>query len=338
MKKEAIIGLSLEQLQERVEAMGLKKFVGKQLAEWAFGKRIADLDQITNISKKNIEAISEQLCVGRQSYSQKVESADGTKKYLFETPQGNVESVVIPDGERQTLCVSSQVGCKMNCAFCMTGKCGFSGNLSTAEIMNQILSIDESAELTNIVFMGMGEPFDNLENVIQATNIMNSEWGFGWSPKRITVSTSGLIKGTREFLDRTNCHLAISLHNPFPEERAEIMPIERSNSITELIELLRGYDFSGQRRLSFEYILFEGLNDSMRHARGIVELLRGLNSRVNLISFHEVPGLDFRSPDKASMERFRDYLSNHGITSTIRRSRGKDIEAACGQLKNKSDR
>lgn len=338
MKKEAIIGLSLEELQAKVEAMGLKKFVGKQLAEWAFGKRITDLDQITNISKKNIEAISEQLCVGRQSYSQKVESADGTKKYLFETPQGNVESVVIPDGERQTLCVSSQVGCKMNCAFCMTGKCGFSGNLSTAEIMNQILSIDESAELTNIVFMGMGEPFDNLESVIQATNIMTSEWGFGWSPKRITVSTSGLIKGTREFLDRTNCHLAISLHNPFPEERAEIMPIEKSNSITELIELLRGYDFSGQRRLSFEYILFEGLNDSMRHARGIVELLRGLNSRVNLISFHEVPGLDFRSPDKASMERFRDYLSNHGITSTIRRSRGKDIEAACGQLKNKSGR
>ena len=337
MLKKSIVGLSLYKLQDIVVGLGLQKFVAKQLIDWVYSKRITNLDQITNISKKNLELLSKQLCVGRTPYSKRVVSEDGTCKYLFQTDHGNIESVMIPEGDRSTICVSSQVGCKMNCQFCMTGKCGFAGNLTTGEILNQVMSIDESDSLTNIVFMGMGEPMDNLGELLPALEILTSEWGFGMSPKRITVSTSGLIDKTERFLKESDCHLAISLHNPIPEERAEIMPIERSNKLRDLISMLKGYDFSHQRRLSFEYIVFEGKNDSLLHAKELVGLLKGLDCRVNLIRFHKVEGLDFMSPTTEKIEQFRDYLSKRGITTTIRRSRGEDIDAACGQLKNKEE-
>ncbi len=334
MSKKSIINLTLTQLQKELDILGLPKYTAKQFTDWVYNKRITSFEQVTNISKQNLKIIEEHFDVGRYTYKLIDTSEDGTKKYLFDTQKGNIETVMIPEDDRFTLCVSCQIGCKMNCKFCMTGKCGFSGNLSAGDIVNQVLSVDESEMLTNIVFMGMGEPFDNLTEVLKAIEILTSLWGLGWSPKRITVSTSGLIKGTKEFLDKTRCHLAVSLHNPFPEERKDIMPIENSNPIKDLIALLRQYDFAHQRRLSFEYIVFEGLNDSIRHAQGIVKMLRGIFCRVNLIKFHEVEGLDFKSPDMEKMQIFRDYLNKNNIISTIRRSRGEDIAAACGQLKN----
>ncbi len=334
MSKKSIINLTLTQLQKELDILGLPKYTAKQLTDWVYNKRITSFEQVTNISKQNLKIIEEHFDVGRYTYKLIDTSEDGTKKYLFDTQKGNIETVMIPEDDRFTLCVSCQIGCKMNCKFCMTGKCGFSGNLSAGDIVNQVLSVDESEMLTNIVFMGMGEPFDNLTEVLKAIEILTSLWGLGWSPKRITVSTSGLIKGTKEFLDKTRCHLAVSLHNPFPEERKDIMPIENSNPIKDLIALLRQYDFAHQRRLSFEYIVFEGLNDSIRHAQGMVKMLRGIFCRVNLIKFHEVEGLDFKSPDMEKMQIFRDYLNKNNIISTIRRSRGEDIAAACGQLKN----
>jgi len=259
-------------------------------------------------------------------------SADGTKKYLFKTENGAIESVYIPENERHSLCVSCQVGCKMNCEFCMTGKMGFWGNLSANEIINQILMIDESAKLTNLIFMGMGEPFDNTLQIIKAIEILTASWGFTMSPYRITLSSVGLMSGMRKFLDKTNCHLAISLHNPFSEERQKMMPVEKAFPIEKIVAELKKHDFAHQRRISFEYIVFEGMNDTPRHALGIVKLLKNLPCRVNLIRFHKVGGLDLHSPNMQKMEEFRDYLSDNHIICTIRRSRGEDISAACGQL------
>ena len=335
MSKQSITDLNITRLQEEFASLSLPRYTARQVTEWIYKKRSARFEDMTNISKKNLSLLAEHFDTGRQPYSMVTTSADGTKKYLFSTRHGDIETVMIPDDDRRTLCVSCQVGCRMSCRFCMTGRCGFAGNLSAGEIINQVLSVDEAETITNIVFMGMGEPFDNLGEVLRAIEILTSEWGLAYSPKRITVSTSGLRKGIETFLDNTQCHLAISLHNPFADERAKMMPVEHSDHIEEVVTLLHRYDFAHQRRLSFEYIVFEGINDSVRHAEGIVRLLRGLFCRVNLIRFHEVADLDLRSPDKNKMEHFRDYLNRHGIISTIRRSRGEDIEAACGQLKNR---
>ena len=263
-------------------------------------------------------------------------SVDGTKKYLFKTGTDKlVESVYIPDKERATLCVSSQMGCKMNCLFCMTGKQGFNGNLTANEIINQIFSIPDSESLTNIVFMGMGEPMDNYDELIKVLQILTSEWGLAWSPKRITVSTIGVEKYVRRFLDESNCHLAVSLHASYSEQRLSLMPVEKVWKMENIISLLKEYDFSKQRRLSFEYIMFHEYNDSLEDAKKLVALLKGVDCRVNLIRFHAIPNVDLKSSDEESMIKFRDYLNNHGITCTIRSSRGEDIFAACGMLSTK---
>ena len=260
-------------------------------------------------------------------------SVDGTVKYLFRTPEGDyVESVYIPDADRATLCVSSQVGCKMNCKFCMTGKQGYTNSLTAAQILNQIYSIPERDTLTNVVFMGMGEPFDNLDEVLRALEILTASYGYAWSPKRITVSSVGLRKGLRRFLDESDCHLAISLHSPFPAQRQELMPAEKAFSIVEIVDILRQYDFSKQRRLSFEYIVFKGVNDSLIYAKELVRLLRELDCRMNLIRFHAIPNVDLEGAYMETMLAFRDYLTQHGLFATIRASRGEDIFAACGML------
>ncbi|MEG2514081.1 MAG: 23S rRNA (adenine(2503)-C(2))-methyltransferase RlmN, partial [Bacteroidaceae bacterium] len=260
-------------------------------------------------------------------------SVDGTIKYLFGIPENNaVEAVYIPDEERATLCVSSQVGCKMNCKFCMTGKQGFSANLSANQILNQIQSLPERDTLTNVVFMGMGEPFDNLDEVLKVLHILTSDYGYGWSPKRITVSTVGLRKGVRRFIEECECHLAVSIHSPSPAQRRELMPAERAYSIVDLVELLKEYDFSKQRRLSFEYIVFKGVNDSLVYAKELIKLLRGVECRINLIRFHAIPNVELEGADMETMTAFRDYLTSHGLFSTIRSSRGEDIFAACGML------
>lgn len=332
MEKEHLLGKTWEELQTITSETGMPRFATKQIASWLYAKRVTAIEDMSNLSLRHRELLAQRYDVGREAPVQAHRSVDGTIKYLFKVGADFVETVYIPDHDRATLCVSSQVGCKMNCSFCMTGKQGFRRNLTSAEIINQILSVEDSDKLTNLVFMGMGEPFDNLDEVMKALSILTSEWGFAWSPKRITVSTIGHLKGIRRFLDESRCHLAVSLHAPSREERLQIMPVEKAYPIADILDLLRQYDFSHQRRLSFEYILFSGYNDSLRHADALARLLQGVECRVNLIRFHAIPGVNLKSSDPRSMETFRDRLNSRGIVATIRASRGEDIFAACGML------
>ena len=331
--KPSLLGLSLEELTEVALALGLPKFVGKQICGWLYDKHARSFDEMTNLSKAARQILAENYQIGISTPVESVESKDGTIKYLYKTERGHyIETVYIPDGKRATLCVSSQVGCKMNCLFCQTGKQGFESNLSATDILNQIYSLPEREKLTNIVFMGQGEPMDNYENVLRTTQIMTADYGYAWSPKRITVSSIGVKTKLKRFLEESDCHVAISMHSPIPAERAEIMPGERGMSIADIVELLRNYDFSHQRRLSFEYIVFKGVNDSERHAKEIIKLLKGLDCRINLIRFHTIPNVPLHGVDDKKMEEFRNYLTQHGVFTTIRASRGQDIFAACGLL------
>lgn len=331
--KEPLLGKTLEELQQIVRQLDMPAFTAKQIASWLYVKRVRSLDEMTNLSLKNRNLLSESYEVGASDPVEAMRSVDGTVKYLYAADPGHyVETVYIPDDDRATLCVSSQVGCKMNCKFCMTGKQGFKANLTAAQIINQINSLPEYDKLTNIVMMGMGEPLDNLDQVLKALQIMTAPWGYAWSPKRITLSSVGLAKGLKRFLEESDCHLAISLHSPIPAQRRELMPAEKAFSIRDVVALLRDYDFSKQRRLSFEYILFKGINDSELYAKELLKLLRGLDCRINLIRFHAIPGVELEGVSMEEMVRFRDYLTSHGLFSTIRASRGEDIFAACGML------
>jgi 23S rRNA (adenine2503-C2)-methyltransferase len=332
-QKIPLLGMTLDQLKQVVDKLGMPRFTAKQISIWLYSNHVTSIEEMTNLSKVNRDRLSMQYCIGNTLSAESQKSKDGTVKYLFPTSNGKfIETVFIPEKDRATLCVSSQIGCKMNCLFCQTGKQGFEGNLTATDILNQIYSLPERERLTNIVFMGQGEPFDNLDNVLQVTEILTADYGYAWSPKRITVSSVGLKNGLKRFLDESECHLAISMHSPIPEQRAQMMPAEKAFSIKEIVDLLRGYDFSHQRRLSFEYIVFSGLNDSSTHTREIVKLLEGLECRINLIRFHQIPGVELHGADESRMESIRDYLNAHGITTTIRASRGQDIFAACGLL------
>ena len=328
-----LLGMTLAEVKAAVVELGMPTFTGGQIAKWLYERHVKSIDEMTNISKANRERLKESFTIGCAAPHDEQRSVDGTVKYLFPTSGGkSVETVYIPDGDRATLCVSSQVGCKMNCLFCQTGKQGFEGSLSATDILNQIYSLPEMSTLTNVVFMGQGEPMDNLDSVLRATEVLTAPYGWAWSPKRITVSSVGVRSKLKRFLDESECHVAISLHSPFPVQRAELMPAERGMSIEDVVSLLHNYDFSHQRRLSFEYIVFGGVNDTQAHAKEIVKLLQGLDCRVNLIRFHQIPNVSLHGADEATMVRFRDYLTSHGVFTTIRASRGQDIYAACGLL------
>ena len=330
---ELLLGKTREELKEVAKAVGLPAFAAGQMAQWIYQRGAASVDEMTNISKKAREALLAQYEMGRMEPIDVQRSVDGTAKYLFPVScGGEVETVFIPDGDRGTVCVSCQVGCKMHCEFCMTGRQGFHGNLTAGDILNQLYSLPERDSVTNVVFMGQGEPFDNLDNVLRATQLLMADYGWAWSPKRITVSTVGLKKGMERFLEESPCHLAVSLHNPFPEERAEMIPAEKAWSLTEFLKLLKTYDWTHQRRLSFEYTVFHGLNDRPAHVRELCRLLGRMECRVNLIRCHEIPESRFRPAPEQTMEWIRDELTRHGITCTIRASRGQDIYAACGLL------
>ena len=347
---EVLLGKTLEELQAVAQEVGLPRFAGKQLAEWIYVRRATSFDEMTNISLKGREALKASYTIGRHTPVAEAISKDGTKKYLFRISNSEavqqrsgltsnseavfVESVYIPDNDRATLCVSTQAGCKMGCRFCMTGTLGFHGHLTAADILNQIFSIPDADKLTNIVYMGEGEPMDNLDNVLRSLNAMTNAWGCAWSPKRITVSSVGITKGLKRYIEESECHLAISLHNPFAIERQEVMPIEKVNHLSEVIALLKQYDWSHQRRVSFEYICWGGVNDTPKHANELLRLLKGLDCRINLIRFHAGVDQSFTSSNEQQMEWLRDYLTERGITTTIRRSRGEDILAACGMLVN----
>ena len=331
--KHRLYGATLVELQALCENLGLPRFTPKQIAKWLYSRFVTDIESMTDLSKKARELLSQHAELGLSSPLKVSTSTDGTKKYLFRTSEGEyIESALIPDGERMTLCVSSQAGCRMGCKFCATGRMGFRHQLSATEIINQILSIPERDKLTNLVFMGMGEPLDNIDNLMRTLDILTAEWGMAWSPTRKTVSTAGVAKSLPRLLDESKVHIAVSLHNPFPEERKEIMPIENAYSIKEVCDILRRYDFTHQRRVSFEYIVLEGMNCSPRHIKELSRLLDGIKCRINLIRFHKIPDSPFFSPDIERIIEFRDTLTKRGIQTTLRASRGEDIEAACGLL------
>ena len=351
--KERLLGKTPEELKAIALEAGLPGFAGKQIAQWLYQKRVHSIEQMTNLSKQGREALAARYEVGQTQPVDVQTSRDGTRKYLFpvrcpvvaghdgkDTGHDGesafyIEAVMIPDQERKTLCVSSQAGCKMACKFCMTGRQGFHGNLDAADILSQFFAIEEAADLTNTVFMGMGEPLDNWDQVKRVMDVLTAPWGLAWSPKRITLSTIGVLPKLKQYLEESKCHLAVSLHNPFPEEREELMPVQKAWSITEVVRLIKQYDFTGQRRVSFEYTIFSGWNDTPRHAEGLLKLLRGLECRVNLIRFHAIPDFPYATASAQAMEAFRERLEKGGLTATIRASRGEDIFAACGLLAGK---
>ena len=339
MEKTPLLGMTLKELQDMCLQLSMPKFTAKQIVQWLYGKHVGSINEMTNISKANREKIDETFCVGCVPPIETSKSADGTVKYLFPTENGKfVETVYIPDGDRATLCVSCQVGCKMNCLFCQTGKQGWQGNLSTRDILNQIYMVDRivaeesGTPLTNVVYMGQGEPLDNIDNVLKSTEILTADYGWAWSPRRITISTIGLKTNMRRLLEESECHVAVSLHTPIHEQRMQLMSAEKQFAIADIVEMLKKYDWSHQRRLTFEYTMFGGTNDSTLHAKELIKLLQGLDCRVNLIRWHKIPDVPLSEVSMEAMERFRDYLNRRGITTTIRASRGQDIWAACGLL------
>lgn len=338
--KEKLLGMSLSELQQTVTALGLPRFAAGQIARWLYVAKVDSIGAMTDLSKAARALLEENYEIGRIPPCESFTSSDGTVKYLFpvecDTPSGVqksiIEAVMIPDGDRRTLCVSSQAGCRMGCRFCMTGRGGWHGNLTPSQILTQMTSIPQADELTNVVFMGMGEPLDNYGNLSAVLDVMCAPWGFGWSPKRITVSSIGVLDKLQRLLDEHKCHIAISLHNPFPEERLSLMPVQGAWDFRQVVSLLKKYDFTGQRRISFEYTMFAGFNDTRRHADALCRLLRGLECRVNLIRFHKIPDFPYGTSSAETMTEFRDRLSRGGVTATIRASRGEDIMAACGLL------
>jgi len=334
--KEQLFGKNLDELTALAGRLGLPAYAGKQLAEWIYRKGVRNFGEMTNLSVKARTLLEEGYEIGRQDPVDMKESTDGTRKYLFQTLQGKyIETAWIPDRDRVTLCVSSQVGCKMGCLFCMTGKQGFQGNLSAGSILNQYRSLPQWDQITNIVYMGMGEPLDNLDEVLKSLEILTAPWGFAMSPRRITVSTIGMTPAMLEFLNRSQAHLAVSMHSPFDDDRRKLMPIQQVYPLEEVLSEIRSWDFGRQRRVSFEYILFKNLNDSPAHVKELARILNGIRCRINLIRFHPIPDTPLESPGENQIRAFRDMLTDKGITTTIRASRGQDIWAACGLLSTK---
>lgn len=336
MNKENLFGKTLSELQDIVNELNMPTFTAKQIASWLYQKGASSIHEMTNISLKNRELIKEKFRLDLLPPKKVQVSKDGTKKYLFATQSGNfIETAMIPDKDRKTICLSSQVGCKMSCNFCMTGRQGFQNHLTANEILNQFRNIEEFEEISNFVYMGMGEPFDNIEEVLKSIDVLTSPEGYAFSPKRITVSSVGVLPGMRRFLEETKCHLAISLHSPFAEERKKLMPVERAYPLKEVLKEIKSFDFGLQRRVSFEYIVFKNLNDTPKHIKEMTRLLGGLKCRVNLIRFHQIPDSPLLSTDEQRLFQFKEDLNKKGILTTIRSSRGEDIFAACGLLSTK---
>lgn len=331
-----LLGMTIEQLRQVCQSVGARPFAARQLARWLYVARVKSFDDMTDLSKEVRKKLSQSYTVGREAPLAEWRSVDGTVKYLFCGTAGrDVEAVFIPDRERATLCVSSQAGCRMGCKFCMTGRQGFHGNLTVAQIINQVLSVENSSDLTNLVFMGMGEPTDNVDAVLQAIDVLTAPWGLAWSPKRITVSTIGRLPEIERLLNETKVHIAISVHSPFAASRAAIMPSERAWPLRRIFDKLAQYDWRKQRRLSVEYIMWKGQNDDLRHADALAALVKPVDARVNLIRFHDIGDTNLQPSAKPTMEKFRDRLNALGVTATIRASRGEDIMAACGMLAGK---
>lgn len=329
--------LELEDLEAFVQAQNQPKYRAHQLMEWMYGQGVSDVEHMSNLPKAFRERLAEVATVTHLETALRQISQDGTRKYLFQLHDGNtIESVLIPEGDRQTLCISSQAGCGMACTFCATGLGGLTRNLKAAEIIDQVISVqnDAHAKVTNIVFMGMGEPLANTEQVLKAVRLLHHPLGLGMGMRRITVSTCGIIPGIRRLAqERLQIVLAVSLHAPTDEKRDRIMPINKKYPIEPLMQACREHVEATGRRITFEYVLLEEVNDTREDARTLGRLLSGLLCHVNLIPFNPVPETPFRRPSERRIRDFQSIVSQMGIEATVRWERGADIEAACGQLR-----
>jgi 23S rRNA (adenine2503-C2)-methyltransferase len=338
-------------LEKEIVGLGLRKYRAKQVFEWIYGHHVASFDEMTNLAKAERLLLAERFYISHLRVLKTECSADGTRKFLFELEDKHtIESVLIPDEDRSTLCISSQVGCAQACRFCLTGSTGFRRNLEAFEIADQVLAVakilaeeptggrgsswEQSRHITNIVLMGMGEPLANFDNVLNALMIITADKGPGFSPRRVTLSTDGLVPEI-ERLGKSGIkvNLAVSLNATTDEVRDRIMPVNRRYPIKELFAACRRFPLGDRRRITFEYVMLRELNDSEADALRLVKLLRGIRCKVNLIPFNPFPGSEFKRPDDAVVQRFKKILADHHYTALVRESRGRDISAACGQLR-----
>ena len=332
-KREALLGKTQTELALLCRTLGLQRYTPAQIADWIYKKGAAGITEMTNISRDARRLLGESYEVGMIEPAEVRESTDGTRKYLFAVGVSSyVETAYIPEGSRATLCVSTQAGCARACRFCMTGRQGLQYNLTPGEILNQFAALPEREKVTNIVYMGMGEPLDNLSPVLKSLEIFTADTGYSLSPRRITVSTVGICPQFETLFDATCSNIAVSLHSPWPEERARIMPVELRHPVHRVLEFLKTPRARSRRRISFEYILFGGLNDTPAHATELVRLLHGIRCRVNLIPYN--PGVEsgFRPSTPGATAAFQRALQAKGMIATVRKSRGADIQAACGLM------
>ncbi len=332
-----IYGKTITELEEFVVQNKYPKYVAQQIANWMYQKKVLDFFKMNNISNKIRKELSQIASIDVHQPVKQKKSKDGTIKFLFQYPdKALIETVYIPDNDRHTLCISTQVGCKYNCEFCMTGKAGFTRNLSVGEIINQYHNIPQQEKITNIVYMGMGEPLDNYENLIKSLEIFNSKYGFNIGNKRITISTIGILPQLENLIKIGKFRLALSLHFAISDVRKQFMPVQKVHNIKKVLDTIKKYKFSADKRFSIEYIVFKGINDRDEDIAQIVKLLHGVKCRVNLLHFHDIPNTKLQSVSHQQMELFKNKLIKKGIQATIRKSRGQDIEAACGLLSGKS--
>ena len=337
MDKIDMRGITDDELQEYLKIIGSKPYRAKQVLDWVYNKKIKSIGEMTNLSKKLREDLQKEFYVSNIILLQEVVSKDGTRKYLFEpADKQKIESVLMPDDKRLTLCVSTQVGCKFNCSFCYTGKMGFTRNLTSGEIVNQIMSISKNEKrITNIVFMGMGEPLDNYENVIKAAKIIFSPWGLGISASKITLSTCGLIPGLKRLKDeKLKINLAISLNASDDNVRNRLIPVNKKYPLKELLKACREYPLKPRKRITFEYVLIKDVNDSEKDAKQLADLLKGIKCKINLLPFNKKPDAksQYETPDQDKVDKFHEYLLSRNFSVFTRKQRGIDISASCGQL------
>ncbi|MCD6430297.1 MAG: 23S rRNA (adenine(2503)-C(2))-methyltransferase RlmN [Deltaproteobacteria bacterium] len=335
-------GLTREELVGHLAGIGKERYRADQIIRWLYLQRVTEIERMSNLSRSCRERLESFAYIGQIECLREQIAQDGTRKYLFRLNDGHtIETVLIGDKSRLTLCLSTQVGCRMGCSFCLTGRSGFERQLSAAEIVDQVIQVAEIIDaggaargaITNIVLMGMGEPLDNLEEVIKALEIMKYADGLQFSSRRITLSTCGLAPQIIELGQRLEVSLAISLNAAYDTLRSQLMPINRRYNLATLMAACRSYPHTNQRRITFEYILFAGLNDSLDDARRLVELIGSLPAKINLIPFNEHPELSFKKPQQKQITDFMEYLQRHNLTVMTRRSKGADISAACGQLR-----
>ncbi|MEI8354736.1 MAG: 23S rRNA (adenine(2503)-C(2))-methyltransferase RlmN [Deltaproteobacteria bacterium] len=336
MKNVDIKNFTIEELEGFLQGLGKETYRAKQIFKWIYQKDVNSFEEMTNLSRDFREDLAARTWISTLAPEVVEVSADGTRKFLFRLADGSaIESVLIPDEGRNTLCVSSQVGCAMGCGFCLTGSFGLQRNLSCAEIVNQVCAVRQTAEIRNIVFMGMGEPLANLENVIRAVKILICPDGLQFSNRRVTVSTAGLLPEMALMGKRVTVNLAVSLNATTDAQRDQLMPINRKYPLKALMDACRTFPLPSRRMITFEYVLIKDVNDSLDDAKRFVKLIHEIPSKVNLIPFNEYEGCSFKGPGQDSIDRFHSYLLGKHITVITRSSRGADISAACGQLRGK---